>query len=54
MMIPTAIDHRPDPHRVSSRCRIDCTCGWRGPLVSTYGEAHQPWAAHFYEHEMVA
>ena len=31
--------HRPDTRRVGSRCRVDCSCGWRGPLVSTFGEA---------------
>ena len=39
--------HRPDARREQSRCRVNCSCGWRGPLVPTFGEGHKPWSEHF-------
>lgn len=45
--ILTAKAHKPDAKRVGSHCRVDCTCGWKGPQVSMFGHGHQPWAEHF-------
>lgn len=42
-----ATAHRPDPVRTQSRCRVNCSCGWRGPLVSMFGEGHIAWVEHF-------
>ena len=42
-------EHKPEPLRVQSRCRVDCSCGWRGPVVSMFGEGHAPWVEHFKE-----
>lgn len=39
--------HRPDPKRAGARCRVDCSCGWRGPSVAMFGEGQAPWSAHF-------
>ena len=41
--------HRPEPLRAQSRCRVDCTCGWRGPLVAMFGEGVPPWMEHLKE-----
>lgn len=43
-------EHKPNTKRVQSRCRVDCTCGWRGEIVSTFGEGYRPWVAHFKAH----
>ena len=26
---------------------MDCSCGWRGPLVATFGEGHTPFVEHY-------
>lgn len=41
--------HRPDPRQVSGRWRVDCSCGWRGPVVPLPGHGTAPWAEHFAE-----
>lgn len=38
--------HKPDAKRVGSHCRVDCSCGWRGPTVPMFAHGHEPWAAH--------
>lgn len=43
------MNHRPVTIRTQSRCRVDCSCGWRGPLVSMFGEGYKPWGDHFNE-----
>lgn len=45
--------HKPLPLRVQSRCRVDCLCGWRGPLVPTFGDGQRSWSEHFYNAPMV-
>lgn len=39
--------HRPVPVRVQAHCRVDCSCGWRGPKVPMFGQGHLPWVEHF-------
>jgi hypothetical protein len=39
--------HRPDPKQVSGRWRVDCSCGWRGPVVPLPGHGTAPWTEHF-------
>ena len=39
--------HKPDAHRQGPRWRVDCSCGWRGPLVSLPGHGYLPWERHF-------
>lgn len=46
-MSATTVTHRPAPLRVGASCRVDCTCGWRGPTVPLYGDGQQPWIEHF-------
>lgn len=40
-------EHRPVTQRVQSRCRVDCACGWRGQVVSTWAEGHDRWVEHW-------
>jgi hypothetical protein len=40
-------EHKPDPKRINSHCRVDCSCGWKGPQVPMFGHGHQPWVEHF-------
>ena len=42
-------EHKPNPIRTQARCRVDCSCGWRGPLVSLPGHGYLPWERHFNE-----
>ena len=44
-----ARSHKPDPKRVGSHCRVDCSCGWKGPKVPMFGQGHKPWVEHFKE-----
>ena len=39
--------HKPEPKRVGSHVRVDCSCGWRGPVVALFGHGHAPWAEHY-------
>lgn len=32
---------------------MDCSCGWRGPVVALPGQGHEPWAEHFYVTQMI-
>lgn len=41
--------HRPDARQVSGRWRVDCSCGWRGPVVSLPGHGTASWTEHFAE-----
>lgn len=45
--ILTKDQHKPDPKRVGSHCRVDCFCGWKGPKVPMFGQGHKPWTEHF-------
>lgn len=41
------VAHKPDPKRVGSHCRVDCSCGWQGPRVPLFGQGTEPWTEHF-------